>query len=50
MEEENFPGRSPTRDAVEQKMQEPSNVRGPTDPIPREEPPRKEATGDEEEE
>lgn len=28
-EEENFPRRSPTRDAVEREMREPSNLRAP---------------------
>ncbi|HVM45797.1 MAG TPA: hypothetical protein VM582_07660 [Candidatus Thermoplasmatota archaeon] len=48
MEEENFPTRSPTRDAVEREMREPSNVRGPSSPVPRREPPAKEAEAAEE--
>ena len=43
MDEENFPERSPTRDAVEREMREPSNVRGSNEPVPRREPPAKEA-------
>ena len=43
MEEENFPTDSPTRRAVERDMREPSNVRGPSDPIPRRRPPIQEA-------
>lgn len=43
MEEENFPTRSPTRDAVEREMQEPSNIRGPAQPAPRKTPPTQEA-------
>ncbi len=39
MDEENFPTRSPTRDAVEREMQEPGNIRGPTEPIPKRKPP-----------
>lgn len=39
MDEENFPDRSPTRDAVEREMDEPSNLRGPAHPKPRREPP-----------
>lgn len=41
-EEENFPKRSPTRDAVEREMREPSNLRGPA-PAKRRMPPMKEA-------
>lgn len=33
MEEENFPTSSPTRRAVEREMDEPSNLRGPSDPV-----------------
>ena len=46
MHEENFPTRSPTRDAVEREMREPSNVRGPSDPAPRRVPPLKEMDGE----
>ena len=46
MDEENFPTRSPTRDAVEREMREPSNVRGPADPAPRRAPPAKEMDGE----
>lgn len=42
MEEENFPSRSPTRDAVEREMREPGNLRGPASPTPRKSPPMKE--------
>lgn len=42
MEEENFPPRSPTRDAVEREMREPGNVRGPARPTPEKRPPLKE--------
>ncbi len=42
MDEENFPTRSPTRDAVEREMREPSNVRGPGDPAPKRKPPVRE--------
>jgi len=48
MEEENFPTESPTRRAVERDMREPSNVRGPSSPIPRRDPPLKEAEDREE--
>lgn len=43
MDEENFPTDNPTRRAVDREMREPSNVRGPTDPIPRRRPPLQEA-------
>lgn len=43
MDEENFPTRSPTRDAVEREMREPSNVRGPAHPTPARKPPIHEA-------
>lgn len=43
MEEENFPTESPTRRAVERDMREPSNIRGPSEPIPRRRPPIQEA-------
>ena len=42
MDEENFPTRSPTRDAVEREMREPSNVRGPAEPAPKRKPPVRE--------
>ena len=48
MDEENFPPRSPTRDAVEREMREPSNVRGSHEPVPRREPPAKEVEAKEE--
>lgn len=48
MDEENFPDRSPTRDAVEREMREPGNLRGPASGAPRRTPPTKEL--DEEEE
>lgn len=48
MEEENFPPKSPTRRAVERQMDEPSNVRGPTNPTPsRMKPEPAEAEGEE---
>lgn len=52
MEEENFPTRSPTRDAVEREMREPGNLHGPAEPAPRRKPPVKdmreeEGAGDE---
>lgn len=43
MHEENFPTHSPTRDAVERDMREPSNLRGPAQPPPQRRPPLKEA-------
>lgn len=42
MDEENFPERSPTRDAVEREMQEPGNIRGPARPLPQKRPPLQE--------
>lgn len=46
MDEENFPTDNPTRRAVDREMREPSNIRGPAEPIPRRKPPIHEA-GDE---
>lgn len=34
MDEENFPTNNPTRRAADKHMDEPSNVRGPTNPTP----------------
>lgn len=34
MDEENFPARSPTRDAVEREMDEAENLTGSSKPIP----------------
>lgn len=35
MDEENFPPNNPTRRSAEKHMNEPSNVRGSQDPVPR---------------
>lgn len=42
MDEENLPDRSPTRDAVEKEMDEPSNLSGTHRPAAGERPPRHE--------
>lgn len=44
-DEENFPRRSPTRDAVDREMKEPRNLREPAQPKPKKSPPTREMGG-----